>query len=62
MAGDVVYGRPGDPVGPDFYTSYLQFTWARGILTVRAAGDHLALVPALGWLYARALKRRGVLH
>lgn len=22
----------------------------------------LALVPALGWLYARALKRRGVLH
>ncbi|HSK21058.1 MAG TPA: ADOP family duplicated permease [Longimicrobiales bacterium] len=47
VVGDVVYGNPRDPIEPDFYTSYLQFTWPRAIVTARAAGDPLTLVPAL---------------
>jgi putative ABC transport system permease protein len=47
VAGDVLYGRPGEEIGPDFYTSYLQFTWPETYVIVRAAGDPLALVPSL---------------
>ena len=47
VVADVRYGAPGDEVGPDFYTSYLQFTWPETMVMVRAAGDALALVPAL---------------
>jgi putative ABC transport system permease protein len=54
VAGDVVYGSPGERIRPDFYTSYLQFTWARSILTVRAGADPSALVPALRRAVAEA--------
>jgi putative ABC transport system permease protein len=47
VVGDVVYGRPGEPARPDFYTSYLQFTWPRAIVTARTGGDPMAVVPAL---------------
>jgi putative ABC transport system permease protein len=47
IVGDVVYGHPGESVRPDFYTSYLQFTWPRAIVTVRTATEPGALVPAL---------------
>jgi putative ABC transport system permease protein len=47
VVGDVLYAAPGGPVRPDFYTSYLQFTWPWSTVIVRAAGDPLALVPAL---------------
>jgi predicted permease len=47
VVGDVLYGAPGERVGPDFYTSYLQHVLPRAAITVRAAGDLSALVPAL---------------
>ncbi|CAN5873029.1 ABC transporter permease [soil metagenome] len=47
IVGDVLYGSPGTDVQPDFYTSYLQFTWAYTTVMVRASGDPVALVPAL---------------
>jgi putative ABC transport system permease protein len=47
VVGDVLHGSPGEAVGPDFYTSYLQFTWPYTTVLVRAAGDAMALVPAL---------------
>jgi putative ABC transport system permease protein len=48
VVADVLYGRPGEPIRPDFYTSYHQFTWHYTTLMVKtAAGDPLVLVPAL---------------
>lgn len=47
IVGDVLYAAPGEPVGADFYTSYLQFTWPYTTVIVRAASDPVALVPAL---------------
>ena len=47
VVGDVRYSAPGEPVEPDFYTSYLQFTWPGTTVMVRSAGDPLTLVPAL---------------
>jgi putative ABC transport system permease protein len=47
IVGDVLYGAPGEAIGPDFYTSYLQFTWPAGYVSIRAAGGPLALLPAL---------------
>jgi putative ABC transport system permease protein len=47
VVGDVLHGSPGEAVGPDFYTSYLQFTWPYTTVLVRAPGDAMALVPAL---------------
>jgi putative ABC transport system permease protein len=48
VVADVLYGRPGESVRPDFYTSYHQFTWPHTTVMVKAAaGDPLALVPAL---------------
>jgi predicted permease len=47
VVGDVLYGKPGDEIGPDFYTSYLQHTLPTNMVLVRAANDPLALVPAL---------------
>jgi putative ABC transport system permease protein len=47
VAGDVLYAAPGGVIRPDFYTSYLQFTWHYTTVMVRTTGDPLALVPAL---------------
>jgi putative ABC transport system permease protein len=47
VVGDVLHASPGEAVGPDFYTSYLQFTWPYTTVLVRAVGDAVALVPAL---------------
>ncbi|MGD8278639.1 MAG: ABC transporter permease, partial [Gemmatimonadota bacterium] len=47
VVGDVLYARPGDPIEPDFYTSYLQFTWPEVTVLVRTDGSGTALVPAL---------------
>lgn len=47
VAGDVLYTAPGGAIRPDFYTSYLQFTWHYTTVMVRTTGDPLALVPAL---------------
>lgn len=48
VVGDVLYGRPGEEVRPDFYTPYHQFTWANTTVMVKAdRGDPLQLVPAL---------------
>jgi putative ABC transport system permease protein len=47
VVGDVLHASPGGAVVPDFYTSYLQFTWPYTTVLVRAAGDAVALVPAL---------------
>ncbi len=47
IVGDVLYGRPGDPIEPDFYTSYLQFTWPETTVLVRTSADGTALAPSL---------------
>jgi putative ABC transport system permease protein len=47
VVSDILYGAPGSPVGPEFYTSYLQFTWPWATITVRAATEPALLVPAL---------------
>jgi predicted permease len=47
VVGDVLYAAPGEPVGADFYTSYLQFTWPHTTVLVRAGGAPLSLVPSL---------------
>jgi putative ABC transport system permease protein len=47
VVGDVLHASPGDAVRPDFYTSYLQFTWPYTTVLVRARGDAMTLVPAL---------------
>ena len=54
IVGDVPYGAPGEPVGPDVYTSYLQFTWPETMVMVRAATPTPALVPALRGALAAA--------
>lgn len=47
VVADVRYRAPGEPVAPDFYTSYRQFTWPATTVLVRAAGSPRSLVPAL---------------
>lgn len=47
VVGDVLYGTPSEPLRPEFYTSYLQFTWPWATFTARAAVEPAALVPAL---------------
>jgi ABC-type antimicrobial peptide transport system permease subunit len=44
----VLHTAPGGEIGPAFYTSYLQFARPMTTVMVRAEGDPLALVPALG--------------
>ncbi len=46
IVGDVRYGAGADP-SPDFYTSYLQFTWPETMVMVRSSGDPMPLIPAL---------------
>jgi putative ABC transport system permease protein len=48
IVGDVAYQSPDmHRMQPDFYTPYLQFTYASRMVLVRAAADPAALVPAL---------------
>jgi putative ABC transport system permease protein len=47
VVADVRYGHPGEEVGPDFYTSYLQFVLPTTLVMVRTAGEPMALVSAL---------------
>jgi putative ABC transport system permease protein len=47
IVGDVLYGSPGEAIGADFYTSYLQFTWPYTTVLARVSGDLETLVPAL---------------
>ncbi len=47
VVADVKYGTMDEPLGPDFYTSYLQFTYPSTLVLVKARHDPAALVPAL---------------
>jgi putative ABC transport system permease protein len=47
VVGDVKYWPVDEPVGADFYTSYLQHTYPSTMVFVRAEGDPKALAPAL---------------
>jgi putative ABC transport system permease protein len=47
VVGDVKYGLPDDPVMPDFYTSYLQFTYPDTMIIVKSAQPVAAILPAL---------------
>jgi len=40
VVGDVKYGPPADPVLPDVYTSYLQFSYPDSMMVVRATPGH----------------------
>ena len=46
VVGDVKYWPANEPVGPDFYTSYLQFAWPSSLYVVKAA-DAAAVLPAI---------------
>jgi putative ABC transport system permease protein len=45
VVADVKYWPLGEPVGPDFYTSYLQFTYPDSLYIVRA--DDTPVLPAI---------------
>jgi putative ABC transport system permease protein len=47
IVGDVKYGEPTDPILPDFYTSYLQFTYPDTLFFVRSPVSSAALTPSL---------------
>ncbi len=48
IVGDVKYGTVDDPIVPDFYTSYLQFSWPDTMVIVKATpGSAASVVPAL---------------
>jgi putative ABC transport system permease protein len=47
VVGDVKYGLPDDPVMPEFYTSYLQFTYPDTMIIVKSAQAITPIVPAL---------------
>ena len=48
IVGDVAYQQlDSRPFQPDFYTPYLQFTYATRFVLVRTAGDPSAIVPEL---------------
>lgn len=47
IVGDVKYGGPTDPMLPDFYTSYLQFTYPDTLFFVKSPTSPAALTPAL---------------
>jgi predicted permease len=46
IVADVKYWPPNEAIGPDFYTSYLQFTYPSSMYIVKA-GDLPAVVPAI---------------
>jgi predicted permease len=48
IVGDVKYGTVDDPIVPDFYTSYLQFSWPDTMVIVKASHASAAsVVPAI---------------
>jgi putative ABC transport system permease protein len=47
VVGDVKYGGVDDPVLPDFYTSYRQFTYPDTMIIVKTAQPMGSIVPAL---------------
>jgi putative ABC transport system permease protein len=47
VVGDVKYGLVDDPVLPDFYTSYLQFTYPDTMILVKTSLPGEAIVPSL---------------
>jgi putative ABC transport system permease protein len=47
VVGDVKYGLVDDPVLPDFYTSYRQFTYPDTMIIVKTAQPIGSIVPAL---------------
>jgi len=47
VVGDVKYGALDEPRGPDFYTSYLQFTYPDTMMVVRIAGTPASIVGSL---------------
>ncbi len=47
VVADAHYSAPEEPIAPDFYTSYLQFTVPETMVMVRTAGNPLSLVPML---------------
>lgn len=54
IVGDVAYQHLDErPIQADFYTPYMQFTYATRMVVVRTASDPLSLVPAL----RRAVRR-----
>jgi predicted permease len=46
VVADVKYWPVNEPVGPDFYTSYLQFTWPSSMYIVKVT-DAAAVLPAI---------------
>ena len=55
IAGDVPYQPLGEnPVQPDFFTHYAQFTYPSRMVLVRSAGNPLALVPQIAQAIRRA--------
>jgi putative ABC transport system permease protein len=47
VVGDVKYEGLDQPVGPDFYTSYLQFSYPDTMVLVKTRGPSASIVPAL---------------
>lgn len=47
IVGDVKYEGVEQPIGPDVYTSYLQFAFPDTMFIVKARGDAPALLPSL---------------
>jgi predicted permease len=46
IVADVKYWPPNEPVGPDFYTSYLQFAWPSSMYVVKLT-DAQTILPAI---------------
>ena len=47
VVGDVKYGGFDQPIGPDFYTSYLQLAYPDTMVMVRTRGGSASVLPAL---------------
>jgi putative ABC transport system permease protein len=47
IVGDVKYGPADEAIGPDFYTSYLQFTYPQTLMVVKSHLATSALLPSL---------------
>jgi putative ABC transport system permease protein len=47
VVGDVKYGAAEDSIGPDFYTSYLQFTYSSMMVLLKTSRDPLTVVASV---------------